>query len=93
MNNELKQTLSKVSKASDSTNDAFKEFEKLIKDGHLDLANITEDSLKKFDIIMLELERTMQNAQKSIENLNDSPSDIIFKSRSIDFGPGEKNED
>ena len=90
---DIKITLEKVSIASDSTSKAFKGFGQLVKDGKLDLKEITSDSLKKFDILMIELERTIQNAQKSIDNLSDSPSDIIFKSRSNDFGPGEKYDD
>ncbi|MCK5111801.1 MAG: MCE family protein [Arcobacteraceae bacterium] len=93
IDNDLKQTLIKVRKASDSTNLAFKKFDKLIYDGKLDLKGITSDSLKKFDILMIELERTIQNIQKSVDNLSDNPSDILFKSRSDDFGPGEKNDD
>ncbi|MEA3498134.1 MAG: MlaD family protein [Campylobacterota bacterium] len=92
IDNDLKETLIKVSDASDSTNLAFIQFTKLISDGKLDLEEITSDSLKKFDILILEMERTMQNGQKTIDNLNDSPSDILFKSRDIDFGPGEDNE-
>ena len=92
IDNDLKITLNKVSTASDSTHEAFKEFGQLVKDGKLDLKDITSDSLKKFDILMLELGITMQDVQKMIDNLSDSPSDIIFKSRSDDFGPGEKNE-
>ncbi|MEA3552977.1 MAG: MlaD family protein [Campylobacterota bacterium] len=92
IDNDLKQTLEKVSGASDSTKIAFVEFGQLVKDGKLDLKDITSDSLKKFDILMLELGITMQDVQKMIDNLSDSPSDIIFKSRSDDFGPGEKNE-
>ncbi len=92
MDNDLKITLNKVSTASDTTHEAFREFGQLIKDGKLDLKGMTSESLKKFDILMLELGITMQDAQKMIYNLSDSPSDIIFKSRSDDFGPGEKND-
>ena len=90
--NDLKITLDKVSNASDATKIAFVEFGQLVKDGKLDLKDMTSDSLKKFDILMLELGITMQDVQKMIDNLSDSPSDIIFKSRSDDFGPGETNE-
>ena len=89
---DLKTTLNKVSSASDSTNNAFKEFGQLVKDGKLDLKDITSDSLRKFDGLMLELGITLQDVQKMVDNLNDSPSDIIFKSRSEDFGPGERRE-
>jgi len=92
IDNDLKITLDKVSVASDATKIAFVEFGKLVKDGKLDLKDMTSDSLKKFDILMLELGITMQDVQKMIDNLSDSPSDIIFKSRSDDFGPGETNE-
>ena len=93
IDNDLKTTLVKVSNASDATKIAFLEFGELIKDGKLDLEDITSDSLKKFDILMLELGITMQDVQRMVNNLSDSPSDIIFKSRSDDFGPGEKNDD
>ena len=93
IDNDIKITLKEVSHASNSTNKAFKDFGQLVKDGKLDLKGITNDSLKKFDILMIELERTMQNVQKSIDNLSDSPSDIIFKRRLDDFGPGEKDDD
>ncbi len=89
---QMKQTLTKIGNASDSTNNAFTKFAFLIDDGKLDLSEITKDSLKKFDILMIEAERTIQNIEKTVDNIGESPSDILFKSNTVDYGPGEQNE-
>lgn len=92
LTNDFKETLNKVNGASDATKIAFVEFGNLVKDGKLDLKGITNDSLKRFDILMRELGISMQDMQNMIDHLNDSPSDMLFKKRADDFGPGEKNE-
>ncbi len=81
-----------IATASNAAQVTFEEFSRDINDGKLDLEKITEDSLKRFDALMVEFDRTMQNAAIMIEKYGDSPSDLIFKNRSDEFGPGEKNE-
>ena len=84
-----------VNNIEDASKKAQKIFNKLsqdIHDGKFNLKDITNDSLKRFDILMMEWDKTMQNAQGVIEKYKESPSDLIFKRREDDFGPGEKNE-
>lgn len=38
------------------------------------------------------MNETLITMQELIKNLNESPSDLLFKQKSINFGPGEKNE-
>jgi phospholipid/cholesterol/gamma-HCH transport system substrate-binding protein len=90
INKDTKDTISEIGAASLSAQKTFQALTHEIESGKFDIKEITADSLKRFDKLMLEFDRTMRSAEKMIDKYSDSPSDIIFKSRSDNFGPGEK---
>lgn len=92
VNEDTKTSIKNIGDASLEAKVMFEKFSNDVSAGKFDLQQITENSLKRFDKLMLEFDRTMQSAEKMIDKYSDSPSDIIFKSRSDSFGPGEENE-
>jgi len=89
---DTKDTIKNINETSTAAKLTFEQLSKEIKNGKFDLKEITNNSLKRFDELLIEWDRTMENAEIMIDKYSDSPSDIIFKSRSDNFGPGEKNE-
>lgn len=87
---DAKVSIQNIAQASNSAKLMFEKLTQDLNDGKFDIKQITSSSLKRFDKLMLEFDRTMQNAEKMIDKYSDSPSDIIFKSRGDNFGPGEK---
>lgn len=75
------------------------EFQKLsqrllenLENGSFDIKELSQESFEKLNRVLDSLENTMENSQKLIDNLNQSPSDILFKQKNIKYGPGEINE-
>jgi len=64
-----------------------------LKKGKFDLKKISEESLDHLDEVLEETKRTLRSAQNMVEDLQRSPSDIIFKSKEVKYGPGEDDED
>ncbi|WP_419763663.1 MAG: MlaD family protein [Arcobacter sp.] len=60
--------------------------------GSFDMKELSQESFEKLNIVLDSLENTMEKSQRLIDNLNQSPSDIIFKQKDIKYGPGESNE-
>jgi phospholipid/cholesterol/gamma-HCH transport system substrate-binding protein len=50
------------------------------------LSMLTETVLKNLD-------NTLNQTQDLMNNLNESPSDLIFKQKVIKYGPGEKDNE
>jgi len=63
-----------------------------LEDGSFDMKELSQESFEKLNIVLDSLENTMEKSQRLIDNLNQSPSDIIFKQKDIKYGPGESNE-
>ncbi len=63
-----------------------------LEDGSFDIKELSQESFDKLNIVLDGLENTIEKSQKLIDNLNQSPSDIIFKHKDIKYGPGEVNE-
>lgn len=60
-----------------------------VQNGSFNLKETSQESLEKFDTILNELDNTLTKTQSFIEQLEKSPSDIIFKQQSVEYGPGE----
>lgn len=60
-----------------------------LKKGTYDIKSMTQDSFQKLNIGLEELEDTLIRTQVLIDNLDESPSDLIFKQKNIKLGPGE----
>lgn len=60
-----------------------------LKKGTYDIKSMSQDSFQKLNIGLEELEDTLIKTQVLIDNLDESPSDLIFKQKNIKLGPGE----
>lgn len=79
-----------------SSADSFKELTIKMKDdfdsGKFDIKELTQDSLENLNIVLRSLEDNLNQSQDLIRNLNESPSDLLFKQKNIKYGPGEEND-
>lgn len=74
-----------ANKVKELSNEILLEFKK----GTYNLKDISSESFNKLNKVLDEVEDTLINTQTLIENLKDSPSDILFKEKIEKFGPGE----
>ncbi len=81
-----------VDKSANSFKDLSNEFLKELRNGSFNLKEMSSDSFKKLDKVLNSLDETLNQAEKLINNLEQSPSDLIFKQKSIKYGPGEIDE-
>ena len=59
------------------------------KKGTFDLNSMSKESFDKLNTVLNSLDLTLLQTQTLIDNLNQSPSDILFKQKNIKNGPGE----
>jgi phospholipid/cholesterol/gamma-HCH transport system substrate-binding protein len=59
------------------------------KKGTFDLNSMSKESFDKLNMVLNNLDATLLQTQTLIDNLNQSPSDILFKQKNIKNGPGE----
>lgn len=50
------------------------------------------NSAQNIDEVIEEFEYTLEKLNQTLEHFNDSGGDLLFKTREIQYGPGEKNE-
>lgn len=76
--------------------DNFKELTTKMKDefdkGTFDIKEITQDNLDNLSSVLKSLEDNLNQTQDLIKNINESPSDLLLKQKTIKYGPGEKDE-
>ncbi|WP_418184577.1 MlaD family protein [Aliarcobacter vitoriensis] len=60
--------------------------------GTFDIKGLTQDSIDNINVVLKSLEKNLNQTQDLIKNLNESPSDLLFKQKNIKYGPGEQNE-
>ena len=84
-------------KSFDSINDSANSFKELtseilseIKKGSFDINDMSKESFSKLNSVLNNLDSTLLQTQTLIDNLNQSPSDILFKQKNIKYGPGEE---
>lgn len=65
---------------------------KALEDGNFDIKELSQESFDKLNIVLENLDDRLQESQKLMDNLNESPSDILFKQKDIKYGPGEIDE-
>ncbi|WP_418180018.1 MlaD family protein [Aliarcobacter lanthieri] len=77
--------------------DNFKDLTTKMKDefdkGTFDIKGLTQDSLDNLEIVLKNLDNTLNQTQDLVKNINESPSDLLFKQKNIKYGPGEKDEE
>ncbi|BAK69817.1 MlaD family protein [Aliarcobacter butzleri] len=74
--------------------DSFKELTTKIKEefdkGTFDLKRMSSESFENLNSLLKNLENNLNLTQDLINNINESPSDLLLKQKNIKYGPGEK---
>ncbi|MDN5064164.1 MlaD family protein [Aliarcobacter butzleri] len=74
--------------------DSFKELTTKIKEefdkGTFDLKGMSSESFDNLNSLLKNLENNLNLTQDLINNINESPSDLLLKQKNIKYGPGEK---
>lgn len=73
--------------------DSFKELTTKIKEefdkGTFDLKGMSSESFENLNSLLKNLENNLNLTQDLINNINESPSDLLLKQKNIKYGPGE----
>lgn len=81
-----------VNKSATSFKELSNEFLKELKDGNFNLKELSAESFDSLNKVLNSLDETLVETQNLINEIEQSPSDLIFKQKSIKYGPGEVNE-
>ena len=66
--------------------------QKELDNGTFDIKEMTQDSLDNLNNVLKSLESSLNQTENLIQNINESPSDLLLKQKTIKYGPGEKDE-
>jgi len=80
----------KAAAASDETRIFFEKMQKEADKGEFSMAQIAEDNLQVINETAQALKDLSIQLDETVKNLGDSPSDILYKSRAKNLGPGEE---
>src|SRR5574344_1076817 len=61
--------------------------------GNFDIKGMAQESINNLETVLKNLDNTLNQTQDLMNNLNESPSDLIFKQKAIKYGPGEKDNE
>ncbi len=89
LGDDIKQTLREFKAASRAMKIVTKRIDKSIKNGDYNLKEISEPMVQKLAIMIDEFNALSIKMQEAVEKIEESPSDILFKSKAIKLGPGE----
>ena len=78
-----------IDKSADSFKELSSEILLEIRKGSFDIKDMSKESFDKLNKVLNSLDGTLLQTQNLIDNLNQSPSDILFKQKNIKNGPGE----
>lgn len=78
-----------IDKSADSFKVLSSEILLEIRKGSFDIKDMSKESFDKLNNVLNSLDSTLLQTQTLIDNLNQSPSDILFKQKNIKNGPGE----
>ena len=78
-----------INNSANSFKDLTNEILLEIKKGSFDIKDMSKESFDKLNSVLNNLDSTLLQTQILIDNLNQSPSDILFKQKNIKNGPGE----
>ena len=78
-----------IDKSASSFKELSNEILLEIKKGSFDINGMSKESFDKLNSVLNNLDSTLLQTQTLIDNLNQSPSDILFKQKNIKNGPGE----
>jgi len=79
----------KAAAASDETRIFFEEMRKELDSGQFSIANIVEENLQIMNETAYALKDLSIELDETVKELGESPSDILYKSRAKNLGPGE----
>ncbi len=82
-------TLDDISSTSHSLNTTIATIEKKFVSGEYDIRQMTEPHLEEFSDLLKELQLLSGQSAEVLQQLKDSPSDLIFKQQQYQHGPGE----
>ena len=82
----------KVAATSDETKKFFEKMSEEVDSGQFSIAQIAEENLQIINETAHALKDLSIELDETIRELGDSPSDILYKSRGRNLGPGEKHE-
>ncbi len=82
----------KVSKASDTTKEFFAHLQDKLKDGEFNFADIVGQNMQVLNETALSLRKLSLKLDEMVDELKNSPSDILYKSVKKIPGPGESHE-
>jgi phospholipid/cholesterol/gamma-HCH transport system substrate-binding protein len=94
-NNSLKgvnKTTESITKTASSFKELSNELLVELKNGSFNIKDLSQESFDKLNNVLNSLDETLIQTQKFVDDLNQSPSDLIFKQKSIKYGPGEIDE-
>lgn len=81
-----------IKKSANTFNSLSTEFRSELKKGSFDIKDMSEESFNNLNSVLKSLEITLLQLQNLINDMKESPSDLILKQRSIKYGPGESDE-
>ena len=81
-----------VNKSANSFKELSNEFLLELKNGNFNLKELSKESFDKLNKVLNSLDETLIQTQNLVNEIEQSPSDLIFKQKSIKYGPGEINE-
>ncbi len=82
-------TLKDISATSQSLNTTLFKIQNKFDQGEYDLRQMTEPHLEAFNALLKEFEILSIQASEILEQLKESPSDLLFKQKQYQLGPGE----
>ena len=81
-----------VNKSANSFKELSNEFLLELKNGNFNLKELSKESFDKLNKVLNSLDETLIQTQNLVNEIEQSPSDLIFKQKNIKYGPGEVNE-
>ncbi len=82
----------KTSVAADKANIFFVSMQKELDKGEFSVGTIVEENLQILNEAALSLKNLSQKVEATVDELKNSPSDILYKSNEKILGPGESHE-
>jgi len=86
---DIQKTLKEFKTASKEMKILMKNINKTVKRGDYDLKKITKPTLQKLSNMIDEISELSIKMEDAVEEIKESPSDLLFKKRAIKPGPGE----
>jgi len=83
-------SLTELTRTAEEIRKLSRRFAMEIDRGSFDFKGITRESIDHINDVLTEMKRTLQETQTAVDDLRRSPSDILFKSQAVRYGPGER---